>query len=262
LFSYSKSEEKWNDIEEIGSFTSTSSGCALALSSDSVLTANVSVGTTIDEGDNYIISKKLDTVAWTPSIYLNRDTNIYTRKMFCDKNDNIHLIEQYVIDIRRELVYSYSCSNTWTTETIQADENKTFGYLDVAMNDNSDMLFIVFTVYDYLNSYATTNYFQFKLIETGIEEANAIKGFELYQNYPNPFNSSTQITYSIPQAGEVSLSVFNVKGELVKAIANSRQSMGQHSVTFEASNLNSGIYYYRLEVDGILSDSKRMLYLK
>ena len=214
LFSYDRSEERWNDIEEIGSFTSTSSGCGLVLLSDSTIVANVSVGQYIDEGYNYVVSRKLNAAIWAQPVYLNQNTDIYTKKMFNDSVDNIHLIEQYIIDRRAELIYSYTKGNVWHAETVQADANETFGYVDAAFRYGSDKIFLVFTVYDRLNSNATCNYFQTKQIDTGIEDdgSNIPKEITLYQNYPNPFNNSTNISYSIPQTSEVKLSVYNTKG--------------------------------------------------
>ncbi|MDD3044271.1 MAG: T9SS type A sorting domain-containing protein [Candidatus Delongbacteria bacterium] len=264
LFSYNKSEEKWKDIEEIGSFTATSSGCALVLLSDSTLVTNVSVGQYIDEGYNYIVSRKLDTPTWSQPVYLNQNTNIYSKRMFTDSVDNIHLIERYIIDSKSELISCYTKGNIWNTDTIQADDVYSYNYFG-AVNCN-DKLHLCFSRSDHYDpNYNTTSiFFQTKLIDTGIEyDPQTIPKLPvLFQNYPNPFNSSTQIIYSIPQSGEVKLSVFNSKGELVKDLINSKQNKGHHSVMFEANDLNSGIYYYRIEVDGIVKESKKMLYLK
>ncbi|MDA3886181.1 MAG: T9SS type A sorting domain-containing protein [Candidatus Delongbacteria bacterium] len=266
LFSYSKSEEKWNDIEEIGSFTSTSSGCALTLSSDSILTASISVGTTIDEGDNYVISKKLDDVKWTEPVYLNKDNNIYTKKMFCDKNHNLHLLERHIIDSRSELTYSYSNINIWNTEILLADENKSFSYIDAVLERDSSMIFMVFSVLDYQYPfpYPSTNYFQSKLIETGIEDSGqlTIVSYQLYQNYPNPFNSLTEISYIIEKPSNVELNIYNTKGELIENIVNQKQSNGKYTTSFKTDGINSGVYYYQLSLDGIPVETKKMLYLK
>ncbi len=85
--------------------------------------------------------------------------------------------------------------------------------------------------------------------------------FLLYQNYPNPFNPATEIKYSVPALGLVNLNVFNLLGKKVAALVNKEQSAGIHEVRFDASDLTSGIYFYRLE-DGNFSMVKKMILLK
>jgi hypothetical protein len=85
--------------------------------------------------------------------------------------------------------------------------------------------------------------------------------FALQQNYPNPFNPTTTIDYTLPQTTVVTLRVFNVLGQEVKTLTNSVESAGVHSVQFDATNLTSGVYFYRLQA-GSFSQVKRMLLLK
>jgi hypothetical protein len=263
LYSYNRYEEKWNDFEEIGSFTSTSTGCALVLLSDGTLIANVAVGQYIDTNTNYIITKNGGDNFWSSPAYLNKDTWMTSKKMFADSLDNIHLIEQHIIDSRSELIYVTSKYNDWNTDLIQSNEDNSYGYVDASFDGNLDKISIVFTNFDRLNS-STCIYFQSKFIDTGVDgDTSSIPNKPiLYKNYPNPFNSSTQIKFTLPKTSDVRLSVYNIKGEFVKDLIYSKQSKGQYSVTFEAGNLNSGIYYYQLVIDGIVKDSKKMLYLK
>ena len=83
--------------------------------------------------------------------------------------------------------------------------------------------------------------------------------FELSQNYPNPFNPNTVIAYSLPKASHVSLRVFNALGQEVSALVNGLVEAGNHKVVFNASQFSSGIYYYRLEADGLTLMKKMML---
>jgi photosystem II stability/assembly factor-like uncharacterized protein len=85
--------------------------------------------------------------------------------------------------------------------------------------------------------------------------------FSLAQNYPNPFNPSTVISYQLPVNSVVSLKVYDVLGREVKALVNERQNAGNHSATFNASNLSSGVYFYRLQA-GTYSQTKKLLLLK
>ncbi len=83
------------------------------------------------------------------------------------------------------------------------------------------------------------------------ELSNIPEGFRLDQNYPNPFNPSTTINYSLNQAGLVTLKVYDITGREVATLVNSRESAGEHSVTFDASNLASGVYIYTLTSNGL-----------
>jgi len=85
--------------------------------------------------------------------------------------------------------------------------------------------------------------------------------FELSQNYPNPFNPSTSINFTIPQSSIVTLKVFNALGEEVKSLVNKQLESGTHSITFDATDLNSGIYFYRIEA-GQYSDVRKMTLIK
>jgi hypothetical protein len=83
--------------------------------------------------------------------------------------------------------------------------------------------------------------------------------FKLSQNYPNPFNPSTTINFDMPKEGFVSLKVFNTSGKEVASLVNETRSAGYHSVNFNASALSSGVYYYRLESNGITKTMKMAL---
>jgi hypothetical protein len=81
------------------------------------------------------------------------------------------------------------------------------------------------------------------------------------QNYPNPFNPSTTISFSLPQTGNVKLTLFDALGRNVQEIANKEFSSGDHSINFNAANLTSGVYFYRIEA-GSFVQSKKMVLLK
>lgn len=93
------------------------------------------------------------------------------------------------------------------------------------------------------------------------ESDTEIATFTLNQNYPNPFNPSTNISFSIASADQVSLAVFNILGQKVATIMDKRLNAGSHSVSFNASSLSSGVYIYRLDTSQG-SQSKRMLIIK
>jgi len=86
-----------------------------------------------------------------------------------------------------------------------------------------------------------------------------VKDYSLEQNYPNPFNPSTIIRFALPKSGSVSLSVYNVLGQKVADLLNKEMTSGYHEVNFNAYNLTSGIYFYRLECNGYVQSRKMML---
>jgi hypothetical protein len=93
------------------------------------------------------------------------------------------------------------------------------------------------------------------------EYSNIIKDYKLFQNYPNPFNPSTKINFQISKSGMTELSVYDSKGNLVKNLMYERKNAGKYSVDFNGSSLSSGVYYYKLEVNGV-SETRKMLFVK
>jgi len=98
---------------------------------------------------------------------------------------------------------------------------------------------------------------------TGIKKENNLTPakYTLEQNYPNPFNPSTIIKYSVPKAQLVTLRIYNVLGQIVATLVNSQQKAGDYQVTFNASKLASGIYFYNITA-GDFNSTKKMMLLK
>ena len=85
--------------------------------------------------------------------------------------------------------------------------------------------------------------------------------FDLSQNYPNPFNPTTKIDFQIPTDGNVKISVYDNSGKLVSVITNGFRAAGYYTVDFNASNLSSGVYFYKLE-SNTLSKVMKMSIIK
>lgn len=91
------------------------------------------------------------------------------------------------------------------------------------------------------------------------QDSKPVVDFELFQNYPNPFNASTVIAFNLITQGEVRLNVFNLKGEDVGKILNTELSAGHHEAVWNAGELPSGTYFYRLEIGGQFLTRKLVL---
>jgi hypothetical protein len=87
------------------------------------------------------------------------------------------------------------------------------------------------------------------------------KEYKLSQNYPNPFNPTTKISFSLPKNSDVKLVVYDILGKEVTTLVNDHRTAGTHSVEFNASNLASGVYLYRIEA-GDFRDVKKMMLIK
>lgn len=94
------------------------------------------------------------------------------------------------------------------------------------------------------------------------DENNTIpKVFKLYQAYPNPFNPSAAIVYDLPKKSHVILAIYDVLGRNVRTLVEGDKAPGNYRVSFDASNLPTGVYFYRLQA-GNYSDTKKLLLLK
>jgi hypothetical protein len=98
-------------------------------------------------------------------------------------------------------------------------------------------------------------------LAVGDPDPNLPAEFSLSQNYPNPFNPVTNISFDIPAASFVELSVFDVSGKEIMKLVNEQKTHGRYEVTFNAGNLSSGVYFYRLKA-GEISRTMKMILVK
>tara|TARA_Y100001935_G_scaffold238369_1_gene224802 strand:+ start:160025 stop:161473 length:1449 start_codon:yes stop_codon:yes gene_type:complete len=126
----------------------------------------------------------------------------------------------------------------------------------------SDLLFVL--TQDKLLQYdlSSESIIDLRSVPVSLEtDKNTHDSFSLYQNYPNPFNPSTVIGYQLPVNSKVTLKVFDILGREVALLVNEQQPAGSHEVTFDATHLSSGVYFYRLEV-GEMMEYRTMLFIK
>ncbi len=122
-----------------------------------------------------------------------------------------------------------------------------------AENDSCFAIYTLFGPYDVMAAYGCDG-------PVSVEDDEVVPAnYSLSQNYPNPFNPSTTIKYSIPQSSFVKIKVFNTIGQEVAELVNQELQTGNYEVTFDARNLPSGIYFYRLEAGKFVQTNKMIL---
>lgn len=99
----------------------------------------------------------------------------------------------------------------------------------------------------------------FEYSKTVEADVAAPKEYKLFANYPNPFNPSTKIAFTLPETQVVKLRVFNMLGQEIATLVNSKMEAGKHEITFNAKNLTSGVYIYKLEAGSFVQTKTMML---
>lgn len=94
---------------------------------------------------------------------------------------------------------------------------------------------------------------------TSIDDGINNKFVSLSQNYPNPASEKTTIRYSLKEAGNVNLVVYDVTGKIILTLVSENKNIGEHEVTLNSSNLKSGIYYYQLKADDVVQTRRMMV---
>jgi len=128
--------------------------------------------------------------------------------------------------------------------------------------DSSNSVYVGGTSYG--TESATTDivlikYSQISHVQTSNLIPNEIK---LFQNYPNPFNPITMISYELKSKSAVKIKVYDVLGKEVIELVNKIQETGKHEITFDGSNFTNGVYFYNLEINGSIFDTKKLLLIK
>ncbi len=237
-----------------------------------------------DEGNRYegntIVGNvyggvKIDRLTdFSPERIVVRDNKLYTNgitNLFVDTSANIgikppynlqynsglitgkHSMKGAIIDIYSAKRSELAPSAYFRIGTTQTDSLGNFSYYT---NQNIESIAVTATEYVWGN---TSNFARLDIVTDVEDKLNEPIDFSLKQNYPNPFNPSTRISFSIPNEEFVSLKVFNSLGEEVKELVNETRSAGNYIVDFNASNLTSGVYFYKLKTNSFTEVKKMIL---
>lgn len=175
---------------------------------------------------------------WADGQWDNYSKNIYTYNLDGYINE-----KEYYLWNNTDSIWDYSTKNNYTYD-----------------NDGNEVELIIYNFTDPNWTYSRKIEKVYENV-TSIENENIPENIFLYQNYPNPFNPVTEIKFSIEQTQNVNLSIFNSKGELVQTLFEGEKEKGNHSIKFDASRLNSGVYFYKLSSNNI-NFTRKMLFLK
>jgi hypothetical protein len=144
-----------------------------------------------------------------------------------------------------KIYISSDYGNTWTAF------NQPFLISDIKQDQNNKYFFGTFNA----------GLYEVDIVTNVEEELNNNYDFSLSQNYPNPFNSQTVISYQIKEEGVVQLKVYDLLGRLVSTLVNEPKLKGEYTVTFDAADLPSGVYFYKLQ-SGSYSETRKLVLSK
>lgn len=186
------------------------------------------------DGTSFINTAHIDNGAWAKGLAVASDGTVF----LANKNDGLR---------------AYTYDGTSFTGTAHIDESGEANGVEVASDGT------VFLANHYKGMFAYTY-----SASSGIDNnlSTIPENYSLSQNYPNPFNPSTTIYYVLKKSARVSLRIYNLLGRGIKILVDSHQSPGTYSVRFEASDLTSGIYYYQLQINNEVFETKKMVLLR
>jgi len=179
------------------------------------------------------------------------------QQLLLDRNDNQHLFD---LSLHYDTLYHfYQTATGWQEENVvydQPGESYWIGSYQALIFGNQ-----LYLIYDYcLTGQSYRVYFTKKTIPVSMEDNGQLTMDNLQLvNYPNPFNNSTKINFNLTSISEIKLEVFNAKGELVQSVFKGQLKSGKHDFSFNATSLNSGVYYCRLTTATEIKTTKIML---
>ncbi len=153
-----------------------------------------------------------------------------------------------------DLVIASSTNNDWHTRVVLYPTSGVgISLYDKHSNENNTYYFSALSSGVYNLSTPKIN------LVTREEKEEEVYLFELAQNYPNPFNPSTNISFTLADETDVKLEVFDILGKQVSVLVESKMLQGVHNISFNATNLNSGIYFYRITTNNWIATKKMVL---
>ena len=281
LYKSTNGGENW---EMLGPFPSSSHGNALAFAFDLTDSMNLYVVVddhwtslylfkSTDKGDNWFYVSTPPTFAgihtdyfipnriYQKGQYISNDGGLNWFEADSGLTDTSYHLSFYQDKLTTRLLYNLRTDGIYysSNETIFWQLMKVSKTLPIDFQNMRNMLIEPVRKELYLGT--TEGIYKTIIITSVNEYEKKDLDFSLSQNYPNPFNPSTTIKYQIRENGFVTLKVYNILGKEVATLVNQQQQSGRYEVNFNATNLASGVYLYRLRVNDYV-DVKKMLLLK
>jgi len=174
-------------------------------------------------------------------------------KLYVTGNTGRHYLYKVELDGSYEIIAGTGVAGNQDGEGLNAQFNGPNG---IAASVTGDTLFI-----SELNSPSTIRVISLNTTTEVPENSNEVREYKLMQNYPNPFNPTTKIGFRVLNFGHVSLKIFDLLGNEVALLVAEEKSSGDYEISFDASKLKSGVYYYQLQVNDF-SQTKKMVLLR
>ena len=268
-----------NDLQDITSYTDFSNSGMIEANFDNNATNELYIATY--GGSVFVLTNNGDISQTTKdNVYLLHQFSdglgligITKGNIDGDSNPNIYVAGSYHekifdfeyigFDVKTSSSYFHSVSfSDDTLDSITPNDDQ--GYFrpskiavgDFNSNGISDM---VISSSSFARDKSILSVFEFNPLE--VFENNFPNKFSLKQNFPNPFNPKTKIKYEIAKSGFVNLKVFDVLGREIKTLVNENKNVGTYEIDFDASHLNSGVYFYKLTTNDF-SEMKEMILIK
>jgi hypothetical protein len=242
-------------------------GVELLLEDDYTITDTITLeGTGFITGDGYIVISGNGAIIpnrWDKSLFKSRSGD-YPKLIWDDYPSDSITVRNY--KIYRKHGAAAWMNLTTVPDTILSYIDSTFTINPPGGQSGTEVHYKITAVYGKSSETSATNTITIDVPGGEIEKRNnssnnPVIEYKLEQNYPNPFNPITTIKYSIKYGGLVTLKIYDILGTEVKVLVNENKETGNYTVSFNASSLPSGVYFYKIK-SGKFVDVKKMILLK
>lgn len=210
-----------------------------------------------DEHTNFLIKTTNNGEDWTKKFEWTQETSratYYKSSMFFTSHNTGWTIVDSSFTNTSKIYKTNDGGNSWFRQRIMSKEDLTLNHLYFfndstgwAIGDNGIVLKLS-------NLYIPTD-----IEDKKASQAIYSESFQLAQNYPNPFNPTTTITYQLPQASQIKLTIYDIRGREIQTLINQKMNAGIHTIQWDASHVSSGVYFYHLETESFTKVKKCLL---